>query len=561
MRQFPTRSRLTTRGAASLVALAAALAVIVLAVPSADAGSAANSADSGALLTWSRATPGVAPPSRLHAAVALDPAHSTTVLFGGRSGGRVLNDTWTWDGSSWTAHHPANSPPPLESASMAFDSIGPRILLFGGIGSDGNATSGTWSWDGTNWTAIVPATAPAPPARYAASMAADAVTGTDVLFGGLSVPGSPLGDTWSWDGSRWTQNLPDSASSAPALPSGTSAPAAQPPAPSPRSAAAMTFDATRGVVLLFGGATATDNRADTWTWDGKGWSPQTPATSPPARNDAALAFDNSTQNAVLFGGTSGNTVFGDTWMWNGANWSTSLPLSLLPLLNPPARRGASMAAGPGAHRVVLFGGETGGIVASILGDTWNVATLATGPPTTTPTTPAGSSPSTVGPAPPTTGGLAAPLTTRPAPPATRPPPPRPSLGVTSSSVHRGQPVTVSGSGFAPGAVVTITFRSAPVVVGTATADAEGRFTAVVSVPSALSNGTHHIEAMGKTSSGEQAVLTAMVRITPPGVRTSWLLVAFMVALTVLLAAGAGLVLTASTRWRPFSAPSNREPAG
>ena len=38
-------------------------------------------------------------------------------------------------------------------------------------------------------------------------MAYDAATGTVVLFGGLGGHGD-LGDTWTWNGTTWTQQAP-----------------------------------------------------------------------------------------------------------------------------------------------------------------------------------------------------------------------------------------------------------------------------------------------------------------------------------------------------------------
>ncbi|MDQ1392352.1 MAG: large repetitive protein [Acidimicrobiaceae bacterium] len=508
------------------------------------AAPAAGAADSTTLLTWDKVTPTPAPPPRLHPAMALDPATGTTVLFGGRAGSQVLADTWTWDGSGWTAQHPATSPPALEWASMAYDNIGNRILLFGGIGSDGNATSATWSWDGSTWAALAPASVPPP--RYAASIASEGVSQGDVLFGGLS-GGSSLGDTWSWDGTNWVPN----------------APAASPAA---RSGAAMTYDSVRGAVVLFGGATGSDNRADTWTWDRTNWTQQHPASSPPARNDAALGFDDVTQSAILFGGsggtsgTSGPTALGDTWVWNGSTWSTSLALSILPTLSPPARIGAALATGPTNHRLVLFGGQSGGSAGAALGDTWSVATLATVPSQPTSSTVAGaaagstttpgatSSTTAVGgrAETPTTAGKSIPTpTAKAAPPA--------PLAVASPSARRGQSVRISGSGFRPGAKITITFHSVSVVLGTTIADAQGRFSATVLVPTDAPPGEHHIEANGASTSGEPAVLVGQVSIMAPGGHHSWVLPAFMVALTVLLAAGAGVVLATSARWQRPSA--------
>jgi hypothetical protein len=525
-----TRKRLSAGVAASVFAL---VALFPLAM--------AGAADAGTLLTWSKLTPNVAPLARFHAALALDAATGTTVLFGGRSGNQMLADTWTWDGSTWTVQSPAASPPPLESASMAYDNIGRRIILFGGLGSDGKASSATWAWDGTTWSALTTTTVP--PARYAASIAADSASNSDVLFGGLAAPGTPLSDTWSWDGTNWT--LDTAAVS-----------------PSARAGAAMTFDATRGVVVLFGGTTGTDYRADTWTWDGQNWTQQAPGSSPPARSDAALGFDTATQNAVLFGGSGGGSAaggaLGDTWLWNGSNWSPQLPA--LSLLNPPSRIGASLADGPADHRLVLFGGQLTGSNAGAVNDTWTVTTVVpspAAPPTTAPGSAAGGPTTTVaGATPSTTPATKAPTTTTVHPsPTTGVAPGSSPLTLTSRSVQRGGQVTVSGSGFVPGAQITITFHSARVVVGTTVADAQGHFSTTVVVPSDVATGTHDIEAAGAARSGGRAVLVAQVRIMAPG-NHSWLLPALMVALTVLLAAGAGVVLTASTgrysnlRWLP-----------
>ena len=115
-------------------------------------------------------------------------------------------------------------------------------------------------------------------------------------------------------------------------------------------------------------------------------------------------------------------------------------------------------------------------------------------------------------------------------------------------MHGGQSVTVSGSGFAPGATVTITFQSPRVVVGTVTADGKGHFTATVVLPADAPPGKHDLQAAGPANvAGGRAVLVAHVRIAVPGTTHPWVLPAFMIALTAMLATGAGVVLVASTR--------------
>lgn len=544
MRHNPTNSRLKAYVVAPALA---ACALVFLGAPAARAAGSTVP-----LLTWTKLAPATAPSPRENAAMAYDAANGTTVLFGGQSGSLMLGDTWTWDGATWTQQSPALSPPPLQSASMAYDNIGHRLILFGGAGTTGTATNATWAWDGSTWTALAPTTSP--PARYGAAIASDAATGSDVLFGGLSAPGAPLGDTWSWNGTNWVAG-----------------PAA--PAPTPRSGAAMTFDATRGVVVLFGGNTGAANEADTWTWDGTVWAQQTPAMSPPARSDAGFGFDPGSDDSVLFGGTGNGTpgaalgsstasstpvgstpgvsVLGDTWLWNGTTWATSVPLTLVPDLNPPSRTGLSVASAPGNQRLILFGGESGGANPGTLADTWSVSSLATLSPS--PSTTAGaSSTSTSGSSTSTTTAGTSTSSSTIAPARVKASVPRSPLALASRSVRRGDDVRVSGSGFAPHSKIVITLHSVTMVVGTTYADALGRFSDTVVVPTDTPTGSHHIEAAGPAKAGGQAVLVAQVSVTAPGASSDWLLAGAMVALTILLAAGAGLVLTASTRWHSSS---------
>ena len=96
---------------------------------------------------------------------------------------------------TWTQLSPATSPPARYSASMAYDPATGNMVLFGGIGSSGNALSDTWTWNGTTWTELSPATSP--PARVGASMAYDPATGDMVLFGGIGSSDELLSDTWT----------------------------------------------------------------------------------------------------------------------------------------------------------------------------------------------------------------------------------------------------------------------------------------------------------------------------------------------------------------------------
>ncbi|MDP1828850.1 MAG: hypothetical protein Q8L48_36655 [Archangium sp.] len=141
--------------------------------------------------TWSNRTPASGNPGTRYAhSMAFDPIRGVTVLFGGWNGSTLLNDTWEWNGTSWTQRFPANSPPGRDLAALAFDSQRGVITLFGGSPGLGDE----WTWDGTNWTQQ---TATRPSSRMSMVMAQDPDTLSLLLFGGItSSSGTTLGDTW-----------------------------------------------------------------------------------------------------------------------------------------------------------------------------------------------------------------------------------------------------------------------------------------------------------------------------------------------------------------------------
>lgn len=139
----------------------------------------------GSTWTWNgawREHPGSGPE---WGGLAFDRARGEAVLFGGSTG----DETWIWDGASWTARAPANPPPPepvAAPARLAYDEIRQHVVLVGG--------GGTWLWDGADWTR--PA-GPQPPSGRV--LVWDPVRAAVVMS---DVQGSP--ETWEWQG-RWQQ--------------------------------------------------------------------------------------------------------------------------------------------------------------------------------------------------------------------------------------------------------------------------------------------------------------------------------------------------------------------
>ncbi len=135
--------------------------------------------------------------------------------------------------------------------------------------------------------------------------------------------------------------------------------------PSPRNAPAMAYDESRHQVILFGGDRGQEGAlGDTWIYDGRQWR-EIAATGPSARSIHAMVYDSRRQRVVLFGGVADGRTLGDTWEWDGTRWTqaaTSGP-------QPRALHGLAYDAARG--RTVLFGGQ--GVLAPdqpSLDDTW-----------------------------------------------------------------------------------------------------------------------------------------------------------------------------------------------
>jgi hypothetical protein len=232
---------------------------------------------------------------------------------------------------------------------MAYDAATGNVVLFGGqLGRLTPTDRDTWTWDGTSWTQQQPAVSPV--GRYGATMAYDADAGNVVLFGGdrgNAASGTRMPDTtWTWDGTNWTEQ-------------------ATAVHPTPRAYAAMAYDAATGTVVLFGGLGKSRALGDTWTWNGTTWTQQHPAVHPGARTNAAMAYDAATGNVVLFGGYTSKGARADTWTWNGTTWTRQSPAT-----SPPARGEAQMAYDAATGTAVMFGGVGTFGANDLLDDTW-----------------------------------------------------------------------------------------------------------------------------------------------------------------------------------------------
>ncbi len=325
-------------------------------------------------LTWREARPSVpgdAPVPRQFAMAAYDdgfspsdlsqsgPRRNRLVLFGGYTffpapgQSNFLQDTWEWNGSSWSRFS-TPAPPPRYSGSMVFDPVRNVTLLFGGYGPGRVIYHDLWSWNGQTWTEVShapPSTCAAsnttwPCARYGHTMAFDYARGVVVMHGGHNNPDwediNYLNDTWEWDGTSWARR--STANS-----------------PPPRKDSALAYDSRRNVCVLFGGMINPVTNArlqDTWEYDGNNWVNRTPASGSPALRDShSFAYDASRGVCVLFGGNGSAELPGVNdalWEWNGNAWTR------VPFASPAARWGSKLLYDPAREGLVLFGGRERG---------------------------------------------------------------------------------------------------------------------------------------------------------------------------------------------------------
>jgi hypothetical protein len=308
----------------------------------------------------------------VEASLAFEPGSGQLLLFGGQTETENTNQTFSWNGTTWTTLAPAVSPSGGFGAPLAYDPATAKLLLF---------ADGTWLWNGVSWINAAPAQSPS--SRNDTAMAYDAATGQMVLFGGETGLFNFVNDTWTWNGTTWNELSPAHA-------------------PSTRKGAAMAYDAATHQLILFGGYHVNGGvptaLGDTWEWTGTDWKELTPPTSPSVRVSASIAYDAAAERLILFGGyTQTGVAPNDTWAWNGTTWE-----QLTPPTSPPARAAASMAYDAKTEQVTLFGGSS----ENDFGDTWVFGLPI--PPTEPPANPTGSS------TPPASGSATPPVSAAPA---------------------------------------------------------------------------------------------------------------------------------------------------
>jgi hypothetical protein len=232
------------------------------------------------------------------------------------------------------------NPGPRIAHALALHPPSMAVVMFGGQHPDGTPLADTWGFDGKAWKRLA---VDGPPARRWPALAFDPVRQRLVLFGGrdgVGRAGTSRDDCWEWDGRAWSK--------APGGPAG-------------RDHFTLTWDEKRRELVLFGGWDGKAVRGDTWRRGESGaWrEAQVPGPAPRAAHGAA--FDAAGQRLVLYGGRALDVFFDDTWLWDGQAWSRA------EAAGPGRRSFQGMAWDAAGGRVVLAGGREGD---DRFGDAW-----------------------------------------------------------------------------------------------------------------------------------------------------------------------------------------------
>lgn len=279
------------------------------------------------------------------AAAAYDRKRQKIVVVGGWTANNTAsNQTWEFDGTTWTLAPIPPFPVQTAAAALVYDEFREVLVHVGGAGY--NALC---EWDGSaaGWVQRQVF-----PVQYAGSMngtlawfnpsaAYDPIRRVTVIHGGyLDYVGRSGPNTdyagwgwnfmWEWDGTTLkTINYSLNGAVAPTN------------APEGRSGARMVFDRARGQMLLFGGMTDEGGSNDLWSWDGATWALLSAKGIEP-RWLHGMVYDEARELAVVWSGNDRTSrATGDIREWDGSRWSATLT-------------GASPIVGGSAAAVVYF---------------------------------------------------------------------------------------------------------------------------------------------------------------------------------------------------------------
>ncbi len=295
------------------------------------------------------------PSPRSMAVTTTDSIGQRMILFGGGNyrlpWGEHFNDTWTLDFNTQTwrlLHISQPLPAPRRSPSMVYYPIFNCVILFGGR-DEYTFYNDVWflnlntGYEG--WIQIFPS-GTQPPARDAHSAIIDPVNNRMIVFGGYDANGNNFNDVWSLNlnDTSWIQLNP----------SGSPPPI--------RGAHTAIYDPIENRMIVFGGSSSTIYN-DVWALDlnygNESWHQLFPSGNLPGQRTRHWAiYDNQNHEMIIgFGYDYPGYMlyYNDLWALdlNNLTWHQITPSGI----NMEGRRGSCAAYDPFYHKIFVFGGD------------------------------------------------------------------------------------------------------------------------------------------------------------------------------------------------------------
>lgn len=262
---------------------------------------------------------------------------------GGSAPGHNVAGTWSWNGVTWKPLQPTMSPPASDGGCAAYDPIRRQVVMYDGVVADVPDPVGdshTWTWDGSTWTAHSTNSAPPTP-DVDCGMAFDAATGAVVLMTHRGA-GTKLG-TWTWDGGAWTEQPatgPDNISGdAPML------------AADSATGQLLLYAGEEGCANG-GFGDCLSPVSETWGRQNGTWSLLPTSVAPASRVGAAFGYDAGTNQFVLSGGFNEGSWLSDTWVYAPSGGSAAAVRRLAGIDREATAVAVSQASFPGAGSAV-----------------------------------------------------------------------------------------------------------------------------------------------------------------------------------------------------------------
>jgi len=315
--------------------------------------------------------PNAQPSGSEDASLVYDPIRNRVIVYGGKDDADLSQkDTWALDSTARTWEKlvtPGKTPPVSEDHTTIYDPNSHRLLVFGG--ENGPTTNKLWALDlKTNvWKEL---TNNAVPRRESHTAVYDSKGKRMVVFGGIDRLTPDLYEVWSMDldpasptFEKW-QNI--------TVLEGR---------PAGRIDHAAVYDPIKNRMVFHGGWTKVRQGlfGDTWALyfaDTPGgpmrWERIDTGTSgPPPRRHATAAYDSDRNLFLLFGGLgSTKTPLNDTWAFDLAKDVWMKVVTPDPV--PPARIDHQAIYDPVRHSLLLYGGDSMVDDAPKLHDVWEL---------------------------------------------------------------------------------------------------------------------------------------------------------------------------------------------